>query len=303
MPRPIRYDYPGSRHHIMNRSRSHENLFIDDADYRLFVSLLAELEPKFGLAITAFVLMPSHFHLGAASPRGNISTAIGFLEAQFVRRSNFVNGLDGPRFRNRFTNRLVTSKEHWLYLVSYLHLNPVRARLVAHADEYAWSSHASSLSPDAAPPWLHVDEHLSAFGSAAGYCRFIDSVARGYRPMPNEFDSICPGSVADLPALPSVARGFDDADVNRALLQVCEAADVSPRRLLTSRWGVGGNPERAAALFWLVNDAGLSVAVAASRLGMRKAAARQLLCRLRRPGNTHQAAKMIIANLRELFNN
>lgn len=303
MPRPIRYDYPGSRHHIMNRSRSHENLFIDEADYSLFISILAELEPKFRLAINAFVLMPRHFHLSATSPRGNTSAAIGFLEAQFARRSNFVNGLDGPRFRNRFANRLVTNEEHWLYLVAYLHLNPVRAGLVAHADDYKWSSHVSYLSPDAAPTWLHVDEHLPAFGSAARYSRFIDSVANGYRPMPTDFDSICPGSVADLPAVPSAARGFEDADVNRALLQVCEATDVSPRCLLASRWGVGGNPERAAALYWLVHEAGLSIAVAASRLGMRKAAARQLLCRLRRPGNTHHGAKMIIANLKKLFNN
>ena len=60
----------------------------------------------------------------------------------------------------------------------YLHLNPVRARMVKQPSAYAYSSHRAYLG-DEALPWLTTDWVLGQFGSRinlarARYIRFIN---------------------------------------------------------------------------------------------------------------------------------
>jgi REP element-mobilizing transposase RayT len=297
VPRPIRYDFLGARHHIMNRSRSGEPLFRDGEDFALFYSLLGECVRRYELAITAFVLMPSHYHLRAISRAGKVSGAIGFLQSQYSRRSNHRSGTDGPRFRARFANRLVFEDDHWLYLLAYLHLNPVRAGLVSSADEYRWSSHAYFSGVRKAPAWLDRSEDWATLEARARYAELIDACGAGVRPVPSEFDDDGWRSATDLPALQLAETRVEDDVVNNVLIEVCKAAGVPPRRLLESRSGIEGNPARAAALFQLVCRAGVPLTVAAGRLGMSSPAARQVLHRLRRSERTNHAAKKIIAKL------
>ncbi len=40
MSRPLRIDYPNAWHHVMNRARRGEDLFVDKADYQQFIDLL-----------------------------------------------------------------------------------------------------------------------------------------------------------------------------------------------------------------------------------------------------------------------
>jgi hypothetical protein len=42
MSRPLRIDYPNAWHHVMNRARRGQYLFVDKADYQQFIDLLQE---------------------------------------------------------------------------------------------------------------------------------------------------------------------------------------------------------------------------------------------------------------------
>jgi hypothetical protein len=42
MSRALRIDYPNARHHVMNRVRRGQDLFVDQADYQQFIDLLQE---------------------------------------------------------------------------------------------------------------------------------------------------------------------------------------------------------------------------------------------------------------------
>jgi len=46
MSRTLRIDYPNAWHHVMNRARRREDLFVDKADYQQFIDLLQETEDK-----------------------------------------------------------------------------------------------------------------------------------------------------------------------------------------------------------------------------------------------------------------
>ena len=54
---------PGVPHHITQRGVRRFNVFLDDADHRRYLELLAHYAPQFGLAITAYCLITNHVHI------------------------------------------------------------------------------------------------------------------------------------------------------------------------------------------------------------------------------------------------
>ena len=44
MPRPLREDFPGARHHVMNRGADHRDIFEDDTDRESFLASAVEAE-------------------------------------------------------------------------------------------------------------------------------------------------------------------------------------------------------------------------------------------------------------------
>jgi hypothetical protein len=49
MSRPLRIDYPNAWHHVMNRARRGDDLFVDKADYQQFIDLLQETADLFNV--------------------------------------------------------------------------------------------------------------------------------------------------------------------------------------------------------------------------------------------------------------
>lgn len=112
--------------------------------------------------IHAYGLLSNHFHLIA---RGllpdSISTFMRGLNGQY---SQYLNGRlirRGRLWQSRFYS-CVLSDSHLIAALRYVELNPVRARLVATADDYPWSSAAihTGKSPledsTATPGWLDL---------------------------------------------------------------------------------------------------------------------------------------------------
>ena len=133
MSRPPRLDYPGARHHVMNRGARREAIFLDQQTCVRFLALLGTLPGRFGVRVHGYALMPNHFHLMLESTRGNLSRAMQYLSGEFVRRANARRSWDGPIFKGRFRNRVVETDAYWRDLLCYLHLNPIRAHLNALA--------------------------------------------------------------------------------------------------------------------------------------------------------------------------
>ena len=96
----------------------------------------------------------------------------------------------GHLFQNRFKSILVEEEPYLLELVRYIHLNPLRAGLVANLaalDRYPWTGH-SRLMGTVENDWQDVDAVLGLFGGRVAvarraYRRFVQSgVAHGARP-------------------------------------------------------------------------------------------------------------------------
>ena len=60
---PKRWHLPGLIYHIINRGNNRQAIFLEDEDYRRYLSFLYHYKLKFGFKIYAFCLMTNHVHL------------------------------------------------------------------------------------------------------------------------------------------------------------------------------------------------------------------------------------------------
>jgi REP element-mobilizing transposase RayT len=153
----------------MNRGDRREAIFRDDPDRRCFLDTLGEACEKTGWQVHAYCLMGNHFHLVAETPQPNLVTGIKWLLGTYTGRFNRRHHLSGHLFSGRYKS-VVVDERGGGYLrtaCDYVHLNPVRAGLLAAEEPlstYAWSSYPLYLRPGQRPTWLRVDRLLGEHG-------------------------------------------------------------------------------------------------------------------------------------------
>ncbi|OQX17133.1 MAG: transposase [Desulfobulbaceae bacterium A2] len=170
MARKPRIHQPGGLYHVIFRGNGGQDVFLTAADYCRFFLLLQEGVSRFGYRVHAFCLMNNHVHL--ALQVGDIPLSRGMQNLLF-RYTRWFNGQQqrtGHLFQGRFKAVLVEQDSYLLELVRYIHMNPVRAGMVARADKYPWSSHRAYLGREALP-WLTTDWTLAQFGTSAAKAR------------------------------------------------------------------------------------------------------------------------------------
>ena len=146
MTRLARIVVPGAPHHVTQRGNRREPIFFEDGDQEIYCDLLAGQAQKAGVAIWAYCLMPNHVHL-IAVPRDEAGLGRAIGEAH-RRYTNFINARGrwtGHLFQRRFSS-VVMDEGHLMAAVRYVSLNPVRARLVARAEAWPWSSARAHLA-------------------------------------------------------------------------------------------------------------------------------------------------------------
>ncbi len=161
MSRPLRIDYPGAWHHVMNRSRSGTELYCDKEDYELFLSLVQETSTMYHMNVSAYCLMPNHYHLLVQTEDGNLARCMRHLNGIYTQKYNIRHKCDGTLFRGRYKSVLVQVDSYLLQLVKYIHRNPVKAGLAETLPAYKWSSYKGYISSKVEWQWLYKTFVLS----------------------------------------------------------------------------------------------------------------------------------------------
>ena len=150
----------------MNRGDQRDDIFKDDQDRLRFLATLGEACAKTEWQIHAWCLMRNHFHLVIETPQPNLVAGMKFLLGVYTKRFNIRHKLCGHLFAGRYKSLFVDgSGNNYLQTVcDYVHLNPVRAKLLQRGtvlQSYRWSSYADYLkAPSQRPGWLRVDRLL-----------------------------------------------------------------------------------------------------------------------------------------------
>lgn len=140
MPRAARIVLPGIAHHVVQRGNRRQRLFFDDSDRRAYVKLLAAALDRCGTDCLGWCLMDNHVHLilrpgtvdGLRAPLASVHTA-------FAQRINRARELEGHLFQGRFASYAM-DEAHLAVAARYAENNPVKAGMVARAEDWPWSS-------------------------------------------------------------------------------------------------------------------------------------------------------------------
>lgn len=178
-----RLDFPGAFQHVMARGIDRTAIFRDDQDREDFLTRLGQALHDTGGLAHAWALQPNHVHLFLQSGVFGLSRLMRKLLGGYARAFNRRHGRVGHLFQGRFCSILVEAESYFLELVRYIHLNPLRARVVRDLDELAsfpWTGHATILGTRDRP-WQTTATVLGQFGGERSVAmqRYLLFVAEG----------------------------------------------------------------------------------------------------------------------------
>lgn len=163
-------------YHIYNRGVEKRDIFLDEHDYAVFLSLLKRyLDPTIvykgsdphplssKIDLLAFCLMPNHFHLFAKQKTKNgITKLVRAICTNYVMYFNKKYDRVGTLFQGKYKAVMVENDIYFLHLSRYIHLNPYPG---SDPKLYEFSSYSYFLGHKNAA-WLKPDEILAFFTAA-----------------------------------------------------------------------------------------------------------------------------------------
>ena len=170
MARKPRIHFPGALYHVITRGNRRQGIFLDGRDQQRFLSYLSDCKNRFPFHLYAYALMKNHLHLlieVEGIPLSRIMQTLLFGYAGYFNRRY---GEVGHLFQGRYRAILCEKDAYLLELVRYIHLNPVRAKIVKKPEDYAWTGHLSYLGKRT-EPLIDGDFILEQFGDNRSLAR------------------------------------------------------------------------------------------------------------------------------------
>lgn len=177
VPRPRRHHVTGAYYHVTLRGNHRAPIFFAESDYLMLEELVGLVTEDHGLRVHAYCWMPNHLHLAIQVGQTPLGVPMARLASVFARRVQRRVPTTGHLFERRYHAVLVDTERYLFALIRYIHLNPVRAGIVAAPADYRWSSHHAYLGGQVAP-WLTVDTVLGLLSpdrsrALAAFCLFM----------------------------------------------------------------------------------------------------------------------------------
>lgn len=177
-----RPDFPNALHHVMARGVARQKIFTDSNDYQLFLKKLGNCLQRNNVKCFAWALMPNHFHLLVQRTTVPIHKFMQSFLISYAMYYNCRHQRPGHLFQNRFKSILCQHDKYLFTLIKYIHLNPLRAKLVGNLDElklFPWCGHGALMGNEVYP-WHDVDFVSQLFDEDKGvagnsYAEFMRS--------------------------------------------------------------------------------------------------------------------------------
>ena len=189
MPRQARLDAPGTLHHVIIRGIEQRKIVEDREDREEFVSRMGQIAAETGTMIYAWSLMTNHAHILVRSAQKGLAEYMRRVLTGYAIAYNRRHRRYGHLFQNRYKSIVCDEDVYFRELVRYIHLNPVRARLVkdiAALGRYPWSGHRALMGREH-NSWHGCAYALSWFGKQQATARrayqryMLEGVEQGRR--------------------------------------------------------------------------------------------------------------------------
>lgn len=142
MPRIARKDLRTNFLHIMVQGVNKEYIFEKDIYIEKFLIILKKYIEQYDITIISYCIMNNHAHIliyvNNIMDLGKLMHKINIIYAQFYNKEK---NRCGVVFRNRYQSEPIYDITHLTNCINYIHMNPVKAKMVKKCEEYKYSSY------------------------------------------------------------------------------------------------------------------------------------------------------------------
>ena len=175
----------------MGRGIERRKIFSEVTDKKDILSRLGEGLEQSNSQCLAWALMSNHYHLLVRVSDQPLSKLMSRLLSGYATQYNIRKKRSGYVFQNRYKSILCNEEEYLLELVRYIHLNPLKAKIVrtlSELDRYRWTGH-SGIMENYVQPWQATNEVLRLFArqTKPAKIRYREFVQAGMKAV-NELD-------------------------------------------------------------------------------------------------------------------
>ncbi len=174
MARPYRILGENAFYHITSRGDGRRKIFKNKRDKDKFLGYVTRSKGKYNFRLYAYVLMDNHYHLLIETLKPNLSKIMHYINSVYTTYFNKVNNNVGHVFQGRYKSIIVDADNYYKKLTRYIHLNPVKAKIVEKPEDYKWSSYREYIKISN-NVYIDREEAIQLLGMGVGeYKRFVE---------------------------------------------------------------------------------------------------------------------------------
>ncbi len=163
VPAKPRDSAPGI-HHVWVNATSHWQYFVDAVDRLTWIRRLIRVADRHDWRVIGFCQMTTHVHALLDLANDSLPLGMEHLNREYSKDFNLRHGRHGHLVRKRYGSRRIESGRDLLGAYAYVALNPVEAGACSRAEDWRWSSYATTVRfaddfpfVDASPVLAEVD--------------------------------------------------------------------------------------------------------------------------------------------------
>ncbi|MGZ4372874.1 MAG: transposase [Gaiellaceae bacterium] len=179
MPARSRDSAPGI-HHVWVNATSHWRYFVDDVDRLTWIRLLIRARDRHDWRVLAFCQMTTHVHALLDVGNDSLPSGMAYLNREYGKDFNARHGRQGHLVRKRYGSRRVVGARDLLGAYAYVVVNPVEAGACTRAEDWRWSSYATTVGLTHDFPFVDPTLVLAEVGNRVDQLRaLVDARSEG----------------------------------------------------------------------------------------------------------------------------
>ena len=140
MTRKPRLEFQGAIYHVFQRGNNREHIFRDPVEKGYFLKQIKEHMAIYNYELFAYVIMDNHYHMILRTNEAALSKIMHRINNTYSKFYNYRRERTGHVFEERYNSKVVDDDAYLIWLLRYIHRNPVRANMCDAVSKYRWSS-------------------------------------------------------------------------------------------------------------------------------------------------------------------
>lgn len=168
---PAPRDFAPGIHHVWVNATGNWSYYLDETDRIAWIRRLVHTLERFDWTCLAFCQMTTHVHALLEVPDRSLPEGMRYLNREYSRDFNARHSRVGSFVRKRYGNRRIEGAVDLLGAYAYVVLNPVVEGMCPRAEDWRWSSYATTIGLSNDFPFVDASLVLAELGGPVNALR------------------------------------------------------------------------------------------------------------------------------------